>query len=271
MMYFFEQEERQKRAITVTSALAGQFLKNIRGIDGRYAVEVGASETSISYDDSVSVEDELIRAAAATDHELLREIFVERYAELSTDGDEPEVRTAWISHLLDGGEVITYGAFHERVVKERLDKLTGFEKVQDLEAPNGVWLRVTSGLAAHVATRLSSTGVGGWIASRYGDRARSACAEDPDLRLPNYYLLVDDAEAPTKAFVALAALPEADMTADAIVHGIASHGHATGYQNYNPYPEYAEDIERLAAAEKLHYEPNWMGSLIEPEATPPSP
>lgn len=61
------------------------------------------------------------------------------------------------------------------------------------------------------------------------------------------------------------------MKPGARVQGVANHGHAAGYQTCNPYPDYAEDIELLVEAEKLHFKPNFLGSLIEPEAGPPAP
>ena len=64
--------------------------------------------------------------------------------------------------------------------------------------------------------------------------------------------------------VALFVLPEHETSVDPEVVDC----HITGYMNSNPYPEFAAEIEALAAAIDLPITPNYMGN---PVATPPAP
>lgn len=138
--------------------------------------------------------------------------------------------------------------------------LAALTSLEGGETDRGVWVRVTGRDASSLATRLSETAVSLWIESRFERVQR-----DNEV-LPEFYLLVDDPSAPTRAHVTLAAAREADVTEETRVALIARFGHATGFRNENPYPEFAEEIDTLVRAEGLALKPNWMGrTLHDPE------
>lgn len=125
-------------------------------------------------------------------------------------------------------------------------------------SPNGAWVKIAKQEAAADAGLLSRTGIRLFI-----DAGKKIDPSDGSVS-PHFYLLLDSAEAPTRAHVAFAALTKAQAESGLVPKFIAPHGHATGYRNVNPYPEFAEDIDLLVQREALEFRPNYMGRLVEP-------
>lgn len=129
------------------------------------------------------------------------------------------------------------------------------------ESDKGSWFKVTGTEAANAATVLSSTGVRMWIEAQAKWDLRDGKA------WPDFYLLLDDKESPTRAHVALAAIGKDVAEAGKTPISISERGHATGFANRNPYPAFAADIEALVAHERLEFSPNYMGGPIYPHVS----
>jgi hypothetical protein len=174
-------------------------------------------------------------------------------------------RGAWVDHLMAGGHPADLAAFsrHEHARLETAG-LAALAPVAGGETDQGAWVRIIGRDASLLATRLGETAVSRWIEKRFDG---PSCEGEA---MPEFYLLVDDPAAPTRAHVTLAAARESDLEAGLPVRMIASGGHTTGYRNDNPYPEFAEAIEILQRVEGLALRPNWMGREIDLNREDPS-
>lgn len=181
------------------------------------------------------------------------------------------------AHLVDlglidrGAELLSSDRFEARLDTDqhehaRLERasLAALAPVEEGKTDQGAWVRVTGRDASLLATRLGETGVSRWIEKRFDGPSSEGEV------MPEFYLLVDDSAAPTRAHVTLAAARESDLEAGRQVRMIAPTGHTTGYRNDNPYPEFAKAIETLARVEGLALRPNWMGRELDLSREDPS-
>lgn len=219
---------------------------------------------TLSYPKGGAAGDLVLLAAARTDAGLIAPA-AEGVETRRNDPMSHIYRGAWVSHLLEGGHPEDLAAF-SRQEHARLEKagIAALAPVAGGETDQGVWLRVTGRDASLLATRLGETAVSRWIEKRFDGPSSEGEA------MPEFYLLVDDLAAPTRAHVTLAAARESDLEAGRQIRMIASDGHTTGYRNDNPYPEFAEAIETLRLTEGLALKPNWMGRELDLTRADPS-
>ena len=224
----------------------------------RLAQEGG--RVTLSYPKGGKAGDLVLLAAARTDAGLIAPA-AEGVENRRNDPMSHIYRGAWVDHLLAGGPPADLTAFN-KYERDRLQAsgLSALAPVEGGETDRGASVRVTGRDASLLATRLGETAVSRWIESRFERLPRE------DEVLPEFYLLVDEPTAPTRAHITLAAAREADLTEGSRVALIARCGHATGFRNENPYPEFAREIETLVQAEGLALKPNWMGRVLEPES-----
>lgn len=228
----------------------------------RIAQEGGVA--TLSYPKGGVAGDLVLLAAARTDAGLIAPA-AEGVESRQNDPMSHIYRGAWVDHLLAGGHPADLAAFskHEHARLERAG-LAALAPVDGGETEQGVWVRVAGRDASLLATRLGETAVSRWIEKRFDGPSSEGEA------MPEFYLLVDNAAAPTRARVTLAAARESDLEAGRQVRMIAPNGHTTGYRNDNPYPEFAEAINTLARAEGLALRPNWMGRELDLSREGPS-
>jgi len=263
-------------SLMIPNLLQERFLDQLRlayrvsGEDGsgpealgiRLAPEGGVA--TLSYPKGGTAGDLVLLAAARTDAGLIAPA-ADGVESRRNDPMSHIYRGAWVDHLLAGGHPADLAAFsrHEHARLERAG-LAALSPVEGGETDQGAWVRVTGRDASLLATRLGETAVSRWIEKRFDGPSEEGEA------MPEFYLLVDDPAAPTRARVTLAAARESDLEAGRQVRMIAPVGHTTGYRNDNPYPEFAEAIDTLARAEGLALKPNWMGRELDLSREDPS-
>lgn len=278
MFFPFAKDEPEQPVVTLSipNGLQERFLDQLRlayrvsNESGSGPEEIGirlaadGGVATLSYPKGGEAGDLVLLAAARTDAGLIAPA-AEGVENRRNDPMSHVYRGAWVDHLLAGGHPADLAAFskHEHA---RLEKagLAALSLVAGGETDQGAWVRVTGRDASLLATRLGETAVSRWIENRF-DRPSEAGEA-----MPEFYLLVDDPGAPTRAHVTLAAAREGDLEAGLEVRMIAPAGHATGYRNDNPYPEFAEAIETLRRVEGLALRPNWMGRGLDPTREDPS-
>lgn len=228
----------------------------------RLAHEGGVA--TLSYPKGGKAGDLVLLAAARTDLRLIAPA-AEGVENRRNDPMSHIYRGAWVAHLLTRGHPADLSAF-SKYERDRLQTsgLAALAPVAGGETDRGAWLRVTGRDASLLATRLGETAVSRWIEKRFEGPSSEGEA------MPEFYLLVDDPAAPTRAHVTLAAARESDLEAGLEVRMIEPCGHATGFRNDNPYPEFAEEIGMLMRAEGLALRPNWMGREIDLTREDPS-
>jgi hypothetical protein len=228
----------------------------------RLAADGGVA--TLSYPKGGAAGDLVLLAAARTDAGLIAPA-AEGVENRRNDPMSHIYRGAWVDHLLAGGHPADLAAFsrHERARLETVG-LAALAPVAGGETNQGVWMRVTGRDASLLATRLGETAVSRWIEKRFEGPSEAGEA------MPEFYLLVDDPAAPTRAHVTLAAARESDLETGLRVRIIAPVGHTTGYRNDNPYPEFAEAIETLRRVEGLALRPNRMGRELDLTREDPS-
>lgn len=214
---------------------------------------------SIAFESSFDNIIEVTHALAWTDTSLLSEI---RDQIPDTVGKNV---ISWTDHMIESGESCSWREFDDALRAKRYEQgRAALELVENGETDNGYWVRATSAEAGFLATDISMTGVGSSIESTFSMKDLS---EDGRIA-PEYYLLVDSPDNPSRAHVALAAFKSDDISDPAAdvskMKTVAPHGHATGFNNRNPYPEFEKDIEKLVEVEGLHYTPNHVGRALDP-------
>jgi hypothetical protein len=278
MFFPFAKDEPAPPIVTlpIPNGLQERFLDQLRlayrvsGEDGSGPEALGirlASEggvATLSYPKGGKAGDLVLLAAARTDAGLIAPA-AEGVENRRNDPMSHIYRGAWVDHLLAGGHPADLAAFsrHEHARLERAG-LAALSPVDGGETDQGGWVRVTGRDASLLATRLGETAVSRWIEKRFDGPSSEGEA------MPEFYLLVDDPAAPSRAHVTLAATREADIETGGRVLMIDPCGHTTGYRNDNPYPEFAEAIDTLARAEGLALKPNWMGRELDLNREDPS-
>lgn len=138
----------------------------------------------------------------------------------------------------------------------RASSLSGMTVVADL-GESGVWYELLSQQDANRASILSETAVHIYFAkeeSQEGGHPR------------RWFAFVRNVGEDARADVCVAAIrPGAKVENPGL---IPSGVHATGYRNANPYPDFANEIERLAEVTGLAIEPNWQGHPLPPAPSP---
>jgi hypothetical protein len=222
-------------------------------------LQTGGGIATLTYPMGGDAADLVLLAAARTDAGLIAQA-AEGLENRRNDPISHIYRGAWVDHLLEGGHPADLAAFskHEHARLESVG-LAALSPVEGGETDRGVWMRVTGRDASLLATRLGETAVSRWIEKRF-----DGPSEEGEV-MPEFYLLIDDPATPTRAHVTLAAAPESDLEAGRQVRMIEPCGHATGFRNENPYPEFAGEIDTLVRTEGLALKPNWMGRVLNPE------
>jgi len=215
---------------------------------------------TLSYPKGGTAGDLVLLASARTDVGLIAPA-AEGVENRRNDPMSHIYRGTWVDHLLAGGHPADLTAFskHEHARLETAG-LAALSPVRGGETDRGAWLRDSGRDASLLATRLGETAVSRWIEKRFDGPSEEGEA------MPGFYLLVDDPAAPTRAHVTLAAARESDLEACARILMIEPCGHATGFRNENPYPEFAGEIDTLVRTEGLALKPNWMGQVLNPES-----
>jgi hypothetical protein len=237
MFFPFAKDEPEPPIVTlpVPNALQERFLDQLR-LAFRVSGETGSGPealgirlatdggvATLSYPKGGAAGDMVLLAAARTDAALIAPA-AEGLQNRRNDPMSHIYRGAWVDHLLDGGHPADLSAF-SRYERDRLltSGLAALAPVEGGETDRGAWVRVTGRDASLLATRLGETAVSRWIETRF-ERP-----EPEGEAMPEFYLLVDDPAAPTRAHVTLAAARETDLATGARVRMIEPCGHATGW------------------------------------------
>jgi len=122
---------------------------------------------------------------------------------------------------------------------------------------NGVWIEMLSQQDANRISLLSGTAVHIFYAQE----------EQQEGGHPRrWFALVRNVEGSQRAEVCLAVTPQGAAVRDS---GFLPSGvHTTGFRNANPYPEFADEVERLAEAVGLEIAPNWQGQILGAAPSP---
>lgn len=125
-----------------------------------------------------------------------------------------------------------------------------------IRSTSGTWAEILTREDAEEASRLSETDIGRhWI-----DGGHPGMPDYDMIAGVRWFVLLDWPERPLKAHVALAAVSQ-----DMVLFEREGQCAVTGFAGANAYPEFAEDIERLAEREKLVLFPNHNGRVPRPE------
>ncbi|MBY3433643.1 hypothetical protein HFN89_05720 [Rhizobium laguerreae] len=172
-----------------------------------------------------------------------------RFVRATNDGSFECVQLVQSVPSTSGSTITSVIAGAQSLAVNRLNAVIEFES-------GDRWIEIEDDVTARLAAGLTQTAVGHF----YHEEERL------EGRHPRrWFVLVGPSEdLPVVGKVALFVLPPHETSVDPEVVDC----HITGYRNGNPYPEFAAEIEALAAATDLPITHNYMG---DPVVAPPAP